>query len=66
MDSHRRYNIQYIDDHVIVVAAGNTVKLLNLMTSSHVLLPGVAGNSIGAIAVRHHYLLTPQSLRHHL
>lgn len=51
MESFRRYNMHYIDENTLVVAAGNTVKIFNTVDSSYTLLPGVAGSSIGAIAV---------------
>jgi hypothetical protein len=44
--------MQYIDSSTILVSAGNTVKILNIQTLQHTLLPGVSGTSIGAIAVR--------------
>ena len=43
--------MQYIDTSTIVVAAGNTVKILNIQTHQHTLLPGVSGTAIGAMAV---------------
>lgn len=57
MESYRRYNIQYIDDDTIVMAAGNTVKIVkinninNTAKEDDLIIPGVAGSSIGAIAV---------------
>lgn len=51
MESHRRYNMEYIDDYKIVMASGNTVKIMDINTLQHTLLHGVSGSAIGAIAV---------------
>ena len=51
LESHKRNNIAYIEDDVLVTSAGNNVVFISLSDMSYKYMAGLDGGGIGAIAV---------------
>lgn len=66
LDSHKRNNVAYIEDDVLVTASGNNVLFLNLSDMSHRYMPGLDGGGIGALAVHpsRKFLAVAEKCRH--
>jgi len=66
LESHKRNNIAYIEDDVLVTSAGNNVVFITLSDMTMKYMPGIDGGGIGAIAVHpsRKFLAVAEKCRH--
>ena len=66
LESHKRNNIAYIEDDVLVTSAGNNVVFLHLPDLAKRYMAGLDGGGIGAIAVHpsRKFLAVAEKCRH--